>query len=126
MTGTPFSDVSASAYYGPAAAWAAEAGIVTGYAAGTFRPHLPVSRQQMAAMLWRDAAWAEIALDHPADLGGYRDAHDVASYAAEPLGWAVKTGLIQGTSEGELLPQGGALRGQTAVILWRFAELLEA
>ena len=56
----------------------------------------------------------------PADLSGYRDAHQVSAYAVEPLGWAVKAGLLQGTAEGDLLPQGGALRGQTAVILWRF------
>lgn len=124
--GAPFSDVSASAYYGPAASWAAEAGIVTGYADGTFRPHLPVSRQQLAAMLWRYADWAEIAMVRPADLSGYRDAHQVSAYAVEPLGWAVKAGLLQGTAEGDLLPQGGALRGQTAVILWRFSELLGA
>ena len=110
----------------PAASWAAEAGIVTGYADGTFRPHLPVSRQQLAAMLWRYAGWAEIAMARPADLSGYRDAHRVSAYAVEPLGWAVKAGLLQGTAEGDLLPQGGTLRGQTAVILWRFSELLGA
>ena len=124
--GTPFSDVSNSDYYAAAAAWAAERGIVTGYADGTFRPHLPVSRQQLAALLWRYADWADADLARPADLAGYRDAHDVAAYAVEPLGWAVRAGLIQGTAAGDLLPQGGALRGQTAVILCRFLELLEA
>lgn len=122
----PFSDVSASDYYGSAVAWAAEAGVVTGYADGTFRPQLPVSRQQLAALLWRYADWAEIDLARPADLVDYQDADQVAVYAVEPLGWAVKAGLIQGTAEGKLLPQGGALRGQTAVILCRFLELLEA
>ena len=77
-------------------------------------------------MLWRYAGWAEIAMVRPADLSGYRDAHQVSAYAVEPLGWAVKAGLLQGTAEGDLLPQGGTLRGQTAVILWRFAELREA
>ncbi len=124
--GAPFPAGAAGAYNGPAAAWAAEAGIVTGYADGTFRPHLPVSRQQLAARLWRYAAWAEIAMARPADLSGYRDARQVSAYAVEPLGWAVKAGLLQGTAEGDLLPRGGALRGQTAVILWRFTELLEA
>lgn len=122
----PFSDVTAADYYGAAVAWAAESGVVTGYADGTFRPQLPVSRQQLAALLWRYADWADIDLVRPADLTGYRDAHDVAAYAVEPLGWAVKAGLIQGTAAGDLLPEGGALRGQTAVILCRFLELLEA
>lgn len=122
----PVSDVSASDYYGAAAAWAAENGVVTGYADGTFRPHLPVSRQQLAALLWRYARAMDVELDAPADLTGYRDAEQVAAYAAEPLGWAVETGLLRGTAQGELLPRGGALRGQTAVILWRFMELMEA
>lgn len=121
----PFSDVFASDYYGDAVAWAAKTGVVTGYADGTFRPQSPVSRQQMAALLWRYAHWADIAMARPADLTDYQDAAQVAVYAVEPLGWAVKAGLIQGTAEGKLLPQGGALRGQTAVILCRFLELLE-
>ena len=122
----PFSDVSASDYYGDAVAWAAEKGIVTGYDDGTFRPGQPVSRQQLAALLWRYAQWAEIPMARPADLDSYRDANQVAAYAEEPLGWAVKTGLLQGTAQGDLLPRGGALRGQTAVILCRFLDLLEA
>ena len=122
----PFSDVSAADYYGAAVAWAAENGVVNGYADGTFRPHLPVSRQQLAALLWRYARWADVDLVRPADLADYQDAAQVAVYAVEPLGWAVKAGLIQGTAEGKLLPQGGALRGQTAVILCRFLDLLEA
>lgn len=123
---SPFSDVTERDYYHDAAAWAAENGVVTGYADGTFRPGLPVSRQQLAAMLWRYAQTVNLKLERPADLSGYRDAHAVAVYAVEPLGWAVKAGLFQGTAAGDLLPQGGALRGQTAVILWRFLELLEA
>ena len=99
--------------------------MATGYSDGTFRPQLPVSRQQLAALLWRYAHWAEVDLAQPADLTDYQDAAQVAVYAVEPLGWAVKAGLIQGTAEGKLLPQGGALRGQTAVILCRFLELLE-
>lgn len=68
----PFSDVTAADYYGAAVAWAAESGVVTGYADGTFRPQLPVSRQQLAALLWRYADWADIDLVRPADLTGYR------------------------------------------------------
>ena len=124
--GNPFSDVSAADYYAAAAAWAAEEGIVTGYADGTFRPGLPVSRQQLAALLWRYARAMDVKLEKAADLTGYRDAHTVAAYAVEPLGWAVQAGLFQGTAEGDLLPQGGALRGQTAVVLCRFLDVLEA
>lgn len=123
--GTSFRDVPAPAYYARAVAWAARRDVVTGYADGTFRPDLPVTRQQLAAILWRYAKLEEADSGERASLRDYRDAGDVSAYAREPMAWALRTGILQGTKEGELQPQGRAARGQTAVLLERFRALMK-
>ncbi len=124
--GSSFSDVPASAYYGVAVAWAARRGIVEGFYDGSFRPDLPVSRQQLAAILWRYARMENADGGNRADLRGFRDAEDVSAYAREAMGWALAEGILQGTGEGTLQPQGRAARGQTAVLLERFQKRLAA
>lgn len=118
--GSFFSDVTAPAYYARAVAWAARRGVAEGFPDGTFRPDLPVSRQQLSAILWRYAKLIRADSGKRASLEGYRDAGAVSDYAAEPLSWALAEGILQGTEAGDLLPQGQASRGQTAVMLDRF------
>lgn len=122
--GTAFSDAPSSAYYGRAVAWAAETGVVTGFADGTFRPDLPVTRQQLAAIFWRYAVLQGKDSGKRAALEDCRDFGQVGAYAREPLSWAAAEGILQGTKGGDLLPQGTAARGQTAVMLERFQRLL--
>lgn len=122
--GSSFSDVPASAYYARAVAWASRRGVVEGFADGTFRPDLPVSRQQLAAFLWRYAKLVRADSGKRASLEGYQDAALVSAYAREPLAWALAEGILQGTAEGCLQPQSRASRGQTAVLLERFLELI--
>lgn len=126
VQGSSFSDVRSGAYYAKAVAWAARRGVVEGFPDGSFRPDQPVSRQQLAAILWRYAKLERADRGLRAPLEDYRDAGEVSAYAAEPLGWALAEGILQGTKEGDLLPQGRAARGQTAVLLERFCALLEA
>lgn len=123
--GGAFSDVPGSAYYSEAVAWAAGQGIVEGYYDGTFRPGLPVSRQQLAAILWRYAKMERADSGARASLRGYRDAGDVGAYAREAMSWALSEGILRGTGDGYLQPQGRAARGQTAVLLERFQKLLK-
>lgn len=123
--GGAFSDVPAAAYYSEAVAWAAGQGIVEGYYDGTFRPDLPVSRQQLAAIFWRYAKMEGSDKGGRAALRGYRDAGDVSGYAREAMSWALSEGILQGTRDGTLQPQGRAARGQTAVLLERFQALLK-
>lgn len=131
LAGTPaarggaFSDVPAAAYYSEAVAWAAGQGIVEGYYDGTFRPDLPVSRQQLAAIFWRYAKMEGADKGGRAALRGYRDAGDVSGYAREAMSWALSEGILQGTRDGTLQPQSRAARGQTAVLLERFQALLK-
>lgn len=121
-----FSDVPASAYYGEAVAWAAGQGVAEGFPDGTFRPDLPVSRQQLAAILWRYAGLERADSGARASLRGFSDGAEVSAYAREAMSWALAEGILQGTKDGALQPQGRAARGQTAVLLERFQTLLES
>jgi len=120
--GAPFSDVPASYYCAEAAAWAAKQGVAEGFSDGTFRPGLPVTRQELAAMLWRYARLNRTDSGKRAPLEGFRDAGEAGAYAVEPLRWALAEGILQGTAEGDLLPRGQVSRGQAAVFLDRFLE----
>lgn len=125
VRGSSFSDVPASAYYAGAVAWAARRNIVEGFQDGTFRPDLPVSRQQLAAILWRYAKLEKADSGARAALQAFPDAGEVSGYAREAMGWALAEGILQGTQDGTLQPQGRAARGQAAVLLERFQTLLE-
>ena len=125
VRGSSFSDVADGAYYSEAVAWAVRQGVAEGFPDGTFRPDLPVSRQQLAAILWRYAKLEQADSGNRAALQGFPDAGDVSSYAREAMGWALAEGILRGTGDGKLQPQGRAARGQTAVLLERFQNLLE-
>ena len=120
--GTPFSDVAAGSYCAQATAWASEQGIVQGYADGSFRPNLPISRQQLAALLFRYAERQGLDSGRRASLRRFPDQNDVSAYAREALRWALGTGVLQGRADGRLDPGGSATRAQTAVLLCRFRE----
>ena len=123
----PFTDVAADAYYGQAVAWAEKHGIVQGFDDGTFRPGARITRQQLAAVLFRYADFKGEAGRGRADLSAYQDGNRVEVYAREAMAWAVDAGLIQGLADGRLDPGGTATRAQTAVILQRLCEqVLEA
>ena len=114
-----FPDVAAGAYYADAAGWAAANGIVTGYSDGTFGPGDPITRQQLAAILWRYAG-------SPAAESGtdYADESAIASYAVTAVDWTRDTGVITGRDGNVFDPTGRATRAQAAVILHRYLELL--
>lgn len=118
-----FQDVSADQYYSDAVAWASENGIVGGYGNGNFGPNDPITREQMAAILYRYAQYkgmAGVTLEE--NLLGFSDHEEVSGYAVQAMNWAVGQGLINGTDTGMLVPQGNATRAQVAVILMRFCE----
>ena len=121
--GSAFTDVSGGDWYASGVAWASANGIVTGYGDGRFGPNDPITREQMAAILYRYAGFAGQSTAGQADLSGYTDAGQVSPYAAEPMGWAVDQGLITGVSAGTLAPGGSATRAQVATILMRFCRM---
>ena len=119
-----FRDVADGMYYTKAIAWAAANGIVNGYADGTFQPDQTISREQMAAILYRYAQYkgCDVSVGEDTNILSYTDAAQVATYAIPAFQWAVGAGIINGTTASTLSPKGSATRGQVAAILHRYCE----
>lgn len=117
-----FTDVAADAYYADAVAWAAANGIVTGVSETVFAPDDAITREQMAAILYRYAQFKGYDVTAGNDLGAYTDASRISDYAAAAMRWANAEGLITGVTDTTLEPQGSATRAQAATILMRFCE----
>ena len=111
-----FSDVGGRSWYAEAVRWAASQGIVSGYGNGTFGPNDPITREQLAVMLWRysgSPAAASKELD-------FNDESQISGYALEAMRWAVENGILNGYGDGRLGPKGQATRAQAAQILKNF------
>lgn len=124
-----FSDVSREMYYAKAVDWASQNGIVTGYGGnetGTFGPDNSVTREQMAAILYRYSAKKGVDMTARGDLSGFTDQASISAYAQEPMTWAVGMGLVSGMGDGTVAPAGNATRAQVATILMRYLEKTEA
>ena len=116
-----FSDVQYNGYYEDAVTWAADNGIVNGTSITTFSPNANVTREQMAAILYRYAQYKKYNTAASSSLNGFTDQASVSSYATASLEWAVAEKLVNG-SAGKLMPTGNATRAQVAAILHRFVE----
>lgn len=116
-----FSDVQYNGYYEDAVTWAADNGIVNGTSTTTFSPNANVTREQMAAILYRYAQYKKYNTAASSGLNGFTDHASVSGYAAASLEWAVAEKLVNG-SAGKLMPTGNATRAQVAAILHRFVE----
>ena len=111
-----FPDCSEGEFYAEAVTWCNEQGIMTGYDDGTFGPADPVTREQLATVLWRAAGSPEA----DADLSAFPDAADVSAFASEAMAWAVETGAVSGQgSDGTLDPVGDLERSQCAMVFYR-------
>ena len=116
----PFSDVAADSWYGTAVYWARANGIVNGVSDTAFAPNQALTREQMAAILYRYTAWKEWDVSQQGNLFQFTDWQKVQTYARTPLAWAVASGLIQGKENQRLDPGGPATRAEVATILQRF------
>lgn len=116
-----FADVETGKWYTDAVSWAAERGVMSGYGGGRFGPADPVTREQLAAVLWRYAG-------SPAPSSrslNFSDAEEVSGYAVDALCWAVENGIIYGRGGEILNPRGGAARAEVAAVLMRYIEKLK-
>lgn len=114
-----FGDVSSSAYYAAAVNWASSKGIVNGTGADAFSPNASITREQLAAMLYRYAGEPSVS----ADLSAYTDTVDISPYASKAVEWCVAKGILSGESATRLAPQDTATRAECAAMLQRFAAL---
>lgn len=99
-------------------------GIMVGYGEHLFGPDQPITREQIASVLWRYAQLKEydVSVGEDTNILSYTDAFDIAEYAIPALQWACGAGIMQGRTESTLVPAGSASRAETAVILTRFLE----
>lgn len=114
-----FTDVASGRYYSTAVAWAAKNGIVEGMTSSTFAPDQAITREQLASILYRYARWLGFS-GTGTDISGYTDAGKVSGYAYDAMCWAVKTGVVTGTSAKVLDPQGTATRAAAAQMFMNF------
>lgn len=116
--GADFSDVSEDAYYAQAVSWAANNNVMSGYPDGRFGVDDPITRQQLAAVLWRYAG------SPTADRGtDFADESSIASYASAAVDWARANGIVNGKEGNRFDPNGNATRAEMAVILRNFMDL---
>lgn len=119
-----FTDIAEGQWYTDAVNWAAEQGVVNGYPDGTFRPEAPITRQEMATMLYRFWKLQGGKYAPKADvLANYQDRGEVADWALEAMSWTVQSGIIVGTSSTMLSPASGATRAQVALVLVNYLKL---
>ena len=118
----PFTDVADGQWYTPYVTWAAQEDIVGGYGDNRFGPTDPITREQMAAILYRYAQYKGYDTSETGSLDTFPDAGEVSEYAVAPMEWTVGTGLIAGMEDNTLRPQGTATRAQAATLLMRFCE----
>ena len=121
-----FTDVAAGSYYADAVAWTAANGIVNGVNETSFAPDNPITREQLAAILYRYAQYKGYDVTANGSLDAYTDAAQISNYAAAAMQWANAEGLLTGVTTTTLNPQGSATRAQVATILMRFAESIAA
>lgn len=114
--GYPYADVDARAYYGTAVYWARQRGVADGYSDGRFAPDDPITREQLAVMLWRYAGKPT----GQATLDGFSDGAAAGDYARTALGWAVEQGILTGKGGGVLDPGGQATRAEVVAMLTRY------
>lgn len=118
----PFADVSQGKYYADPVAWAAWNGIVNGKSSTSFAPEEPITREQLAAILYRYAQFKGYDVSAQGDLSQFTDQAMIRAYALDAMSWANAEGLITGKGKGVLDPRGPATRAQVAAILQRFCE----
>ena len=119
-TAQSFEDVASGVWYAPYVEWAIRNGVISGYGNGKFGPNDPITREQMAVILYNYAGSIDQNVGTVGDLSGFSDQEQVSGWARTQMAWAVGCGLINGKSGGALDPAGRATRSEVAAILERF------
>lgn len=117
-----FTDVAGTAWYADAVIWANANGVVGGYGGGLFGPDDPITREQLAAILWRYAGSPESSHS----LDAFTDAGQISDWAMDAMRWANENGVLNGDGSGHLIPRGNATRAHVAQMIQNFLENIGA
>lgn len=118
-----FADVNAGMYYADAVSWAQSNGIVNGVSANEFAPDKNITREQIAAIMYRYAEYKGYDIGEGGmKIREFDDYESISAYAVNAMTWAVNTELINGKTETTINPKDNATRAETAAILQRFIE----
>lgn len=123
-----FEDVLKTASYSNAVSWSQYMSIVNGYNATTFGPDDPITREQLAALIYRYADYTRCDVSGRADLSEFTDMDTIGEWAVEAMEWCVDTGIITGRAglkQGQIDPQGNATRAELCAVLQRFIAYAE-
>lgn len=118
----PFEDVADNAWYKEPVDWAESVGIIHGYSVDKFGPNDPITREQMAAILYNYSLYKGKDVSDRANLYAYSDYDEISRWARDVMRWAHAEGLINGVTYNTLDPQGHATRAQVAAIFHRYLE----
>lgn len=119
VTGTDaFTDTADGAWYADAVLWASQQGVINGYGDGLFGTDDAVSREQIAAILWRQAGSPQAD-----DAQAFADQQQVSAFAQDAVAWARANSVINGKENNTFDPQAGATRAEVAAMLQRFLTL---
>ena len=121
---SPFSDVADGQWYAKAVTWAEENGIVGGIDSESFAPEAGVTREQLAAILYRYAQYKKysVSVGEDTNILSYDDAEQISSYAVPAIQWACGAGLMTGRTQTALAPVGTVTRAEVATMLKAFCE----
>ncbi len=119
-----FRDVPDSVWYTDAVAWAAEQQIVYGCGADRFAPEDPLTREQLACMLWRYAGMLGLPTGGRDTLSAFPDRDQVSPWAEDAVAWAVDSRILSGTGDGRLAPEAPTTRAEGAAMLCRLVSLM--
>ena len=122
VSGNPFGDVETGKYYANAVVWAAANDIVNGYGEGIFGPEDNITREQLAAILYRYATSKGYDVSATGDLSAFADGATASDWATTALSWAVSNGIMNGKGDGVLDPTGNATRAEAAQMLMNFCK----
>lgn len=119
-----FTDVADDEWYSDAVAWAVKNVIVNGVSETEFAPNDSITREQMAAVLYRYAQYKEqdTSIGEDTNILSYTDAEEISEYAIPAIQWMVGAGLMKGETESTVNPQNNSTRAQVATILMRYLE----
>ncbi|HIT72214.1 MAG TPA: discoidin domain-containing protein [Candidatus Fimicola cottocaccae] len=117
---SPFKDVTSDKYYADAIAWAASEGIVAGITADEFAPDSPITREQLATILYRYNGSPKVE-----KTAEFTDSASISTWAIDAVNWAVENGIISGRVDGKLDPQGKATRAEVASMVMRMSEIVD-